>query len=153
MLLKLFSGLLIKWLPFCYFYLNDLLIASATVDEHKEHLYQTFHCLKEYSILINPSKYEFGATTLHFLEHQVDSIGICPLRDKVLVIQVFAPPDTHRGLRKFPGIINFYHRFPKCAQLLQPLSALLSSRSKQPIQWTDVATKAFTDIKHALAQA
>ena len=43
-------------LPFCFAYLDDLLIASATMDEHKEHLHQTFHRLKEYSILINPSK-------------------------------------------------------------------------------------------------
>jgi len=27
-------------LPFCYTYINDLLIASATTDEHKEHLCQ-----------------------------------------------------------------------------------------------------------------
>ena len=89
-----------------------------------------------------------------FLGHQVDSSGIRPLRDKALVIQDFAQPDTHCGLRKFLGIINFYHRFiPKCAQLLQPLNALLSPRSEQPIQWTEVTTKAFTDIKRALAQA
>ena len=124
------------------------------MDEHKEHLHQTFHHLKEYSILINPSKCGFGVTALHFLGHQVDSSRICPLHDKVLVIQDFAQPDTHRGLRKFLGIINFYHRFiSKCAQLLQPLNTLLSSKYEQPIQSTDVTTKAFTDIKHALAQA
>jgi len=32
-------------LPFCYAYLDDLLIASATAEEHKEHLRQTFHRL------------------------------------------------------------------------------------------------------------
>ena len=144
----------LRGLPFCYAYLDDLLIASATADEHKEHLRQTFHRLKEYSILINPSKCEFGVSTLHFLGHQVDSNGIRPLQDKVSVIQDFAQPDTHSGLRKFLGIINFYHRFiPKCAQLLQPLNVLLSSKSEQPLQWTDVTTKAFVDIKHALAQA
>ena len=106
-------------LLFCYAYLDDLLIASATAEEHKEHLRQTFHRLKEYSILINSSKCEFGVSILHFLGHQVDSSGIQPLQDKVSVIRDFAQPDTCHDLRKFLGIINFYHRFiPKCAQLL-----------------------------------
>ena len=45
-----FIDQVLRGLPFCYAYLDDLLIASATMDEHKEHLRQTFHCLKEYSI-------------------------------------------------------------------------------------------------------
>ena len=98
-----FIDQVLRGLPFCYAYLDDFLIASATVDEHKEHLRQTFHRLKEYSALINPSKCEFGVTTLHFLGHQVDSSGIRPLHDKVLVIQDFAQPDTHRGLRNSLG--------------------------------------------------
>ena len=141
-------------LPFCYTHLDDLLIASVTADKHRENLCQTFHSLKEYSILINSSKCEIGVATSHFLRCQVDSSRIRLLHDKVLVIQDFAQPDTHHGLRKFLGIINFYHRFiPKCAQLVQLLNAILSSKSEQSIQWTDVTTKAFIDIKHALAQA
>jgi len=143
----------LRGLPFCYAYLDDLLIASDTAAEHKDHLRQTFQRLTEYSILINPSKCEFGVSALNFLGHQVDSSGIRPLQDKVSVIQEFRQPDSHRGLRKFLGIINFYHRFiPNCAQLLQPLNTLLSSKSEQ-LQWTEVTTKAFVDIKHALAQA
>ena len=61
---------------------------------------------------------------------------------------------TKHDLRKFLGLINFYHRFiPNCAQLLQPLNGLLSTGSDKTIHWTQQTTKALDNIKQALAQA
>ena len=55
-----------------------------------------------------------------------DSQGVRPLEEKVKVIKDFCQPATRPELHKFLGLINFYHRFiPNCAQILQPLNALL----------------------------
>jgi hypothetical protein len=49
--------------------------------------------------------------------------------------------------------VNFYHRFlPHCAELMQPLHALLKGKS-QAITWTDAATTSFQATKDALAKA
>ena len=149
-----FIDQVLRGLPFCYAYIDDVLIASATPDEHKKHLRLTFNRLKEYGIIINPTKCVFGASSLHFLGHLVDRQGIRPLEEKVKVIQDFPQPVTKHDLRKFLGIINFYHRFiPNCAQLLQPLNGLLSTGSDKTIHWTQQTTKALDNIKQALAQA
>ena len=113
----------LRGLPFCYAYIDDVHIASATPDEHKKHLYLTFNHLKEYGIIINPTKCVLGASSLQFLSHLVDSQGIRPLEKKVKVIQDFPQPVTKHDLHKFLGLINFYHCFiPNCAQLSQPLN-------------------------------
>lgn len=113
-----------------------------------------FNCLMEYGIIINPTKCVLGVSCLHFLGHLVDSQGICPLEEKVKVIQEFLQPGTKHDLHEFLGLINFYYRFvPHYAQLLQPLNHLLSNCSDKTIQWTQPTIKALDDIKQALATA
>ena len=149
-----FIDQVLRGLPFCYAYIDDVLIASTTPDEHKEHLRITLSRLKEYGIIINPTKCVLGVSSLHFLGHLVDSQGIRPLEEKVKVIQEFPQPAMKHDLRKFLGLINFYHRFiPNCAQLLQPLNNLLSTCSDKTIQWTQPAIKALDNTKQALATA
>ena len=151
-----FMDQVLRGLPFCYGYVDDLLIASTNAKEHKEHLRQVFQRLSEYGILINPTKCVFGASSLEFLGYQVSGDGIRPLDSKVEVVRQFPMPNSVRQLREFLGLINFYHRFvPRCAHTLQPLNALLSG-SRGPAQqlvWTEEAVAAFTQAKEALASA
>ena len=152
-----FIDQVLRGLPFCYAYIDDVLIASTSPAEHKIHLHTTLSCLKEYMALssIQVRKCVLGVSSLQFLGHLVDSQGIRPLEEKVQVIHDFPQPVTRHDLRQFLGLINFYHRFiPNGAQLLQPLNNLLSTTSpNKPIQWTDQATTAFHNSKQALAQA
>ena len=93
---------------------------------------------------------------MDFLGHRVNSQGICPLPDKVQVIQNFPQPQSQGQLREFLGLINFYHRFiPHCAQLLQPLQQFLviTKNSKSELQWTEQTTESFAAVKQALVQA
>ena len=50
----------LRGLHFCYAYIDDVLVASANAEEHKEHLRAVFQCLSEHGIIINPEKCEFG---------------------------------------------------------------------------------------------
>ena len=54
---------------FCYMYINNVLIASTTREEHTQHLRLVFQCFKEYGVIFNPSKCNLGITELTFLEH------------------------------------------------------------------------------------
>ena len=47
-------------LPFTYTYIDDLLIASSSADEHKHHLRAAFQRLDDYGIVINPLTCVFG---------------------------------------------------------------------------------------------
>lgn len=144
----------VRGLPFVYAYLDDLLVASTSPEEHYEHLRQLFHRLDSYGIVINPSKCLFGVAALDFLGHRVDSSGISPLPEKITAIKEFPPPQSLTKLREFLGMANFYRRFiPHCADLMQPLTDLLSSKVKnKPIQLTDIQLQAFEGVKQAIAQ-
>ena len=88
-------------LLFCYAYIDDLLIASTSPEEHQEHIRQVFQRLSDYGVIINPTKCQFGTTVLQFLGHHIDRDGIRPLEEKVQAVCEFPLPKSHRKLREF----------------------------------------------------
>ena len=136
--------------------MDDVLIASATPEEHKQHLRLVLERFQKNGIVVNPSKCKLGVATLEFLGHKVSEHGIEPLEERVQALQQFPLPDTQRKLREFLGLINFYHRFvPNCAGILQPLNAMLSHSlaNDRVLSWTQLTTDAFKQAKEMLARA
>ena len=151
-----FMDQVLRGLDFCYVYIDDVLIASRTAEEHKVHLHLVLQRFVLYGILINPAKCVLGVTELRFLGHHVNKEGVSPLSDQVKVIRDFRQPTTLRQLREFLGLVNFYHRFiPQCADILTPLNTLLktTSTNSRTLQWNSAATTSFLAIKDALAKA
>lgn len=151
-----FIDQVVRGLPFCFAYLDDLLVASADEEQHKVHLLTLFQRLQEYGVVLNSVKCEFGVTTLDFLGHRLTSKGIQPLPAKVQAITEFPLPTSKRALRRFLGLVNFYRRFvPNCAALLRPLEDLLrnSKSPTAPLSWSDEAQWAMEKTKAALASA
>ena len=148
----------LRGLPFCFVYLDDLLVANPNMDSHMDHLRQILERLAEHGIVMHPEKSEYAVSSLDFLGHHVHADGITPLASKVSSIQSIDQPSTTSSLRRFLGLVNFYHRFiPHSAVILQPLHNLLSSHPSRPksvsLTWTEEATAAFANIKTALSQA
>lgn len=143
-------------LTFAYAYLDDVLVASPSTEEHENHLRQVLQRFHEHGVVINPAKCVFGASQLDFLGHGVDKNGIRPLAERVRTVQDFPRPSTSRKLREFLGMINFYNRFiPNCPATLQPLHILLPPTAKAdvPLCWTTQTDTAFSAAKEALAKA
>ena len=150
-----FMDQVLRGIPFAYVYIDDVLVASTTPEEHLEHLRIVFERLAANGIVVNPNKCVFGVNELDFLGHHIDCNGITPLQSTVQAVTDFPQPTSQRQLRRFIGLVNFYHRFiPHGAQLLQPLHALLNSKSKcQELTWNEETTAAFMATKEALANA
>lgn len=145
-----------RGLPFCFAYIDDLLVASKDAETHKAHLRELFTRLRDYDLVINVEKCQFGVSEIAFLGHQITKDGITPLPDKVQAILEYPPPTSIRSLRRFLGLVNFYRRFiPTCSTLLQPLEALLSTSQAESaaLPWDTVADQAFSAVKTKLAQA
>ena len=148
-----FMDQILHGLPSVYVYIDDVLIASPTPEQHLKDLRAVFTRLAAHGIIINSNKCLFGASSLKFLGHHIDRHGISPVPEKVQVIRDFPQPQSQRQLRRFIGLVNFYHRFlPHCAELMLPLHSLLKGKSKS-ITWTDAATTSFNATKEALAKA
>ena len=141
----------------CFVYLDDILLATPTVDAHLQLLDQVLQRLHAYGVVVNPAKCVLGQQQVTFLGHSVDASGVRPLPERVTAIKNFPLPTTQSQLRRFLGMIAYYHRFiPQAAALLQPLHCLITHRAKKssaPVQWTDDTRQQFEDVKKALADA
>lgn len=143
-----------RGLDFTYAYMDDLLVASDNDEQHAKHLHQLFARLREYGIIINPAKCELGMAEIDFLGHHVNSDGLTPLQERVQAIKEFPRPTSCRGLRRFLGLVNFYHRFLRhAAELLAPLNELLKTKRTKTaeVEWTESTESSFQLVKEALA--
>ena len=150
-----------RGLDLVFEYLEDLLVTSPDHRTHKKHLKIIFTRLAEYGIIIGPEKFQFVTTELSFLGHHVCSEGISPLPSAVDAIVNFVRPEKQRALRRYLGMINYYHRFiPHCADKLTLLNHLLTAAneghtrlSNFDLKWNESADLTFTESKQILANA
>ncbi len=143
----------LRGLDFTYAYIDDILIASSSAEEHLRHLRLVLRRLEEHGLLINVAKSVFGVPELDILGYHLDH---SPLQEKVQVIREFPRPERQRQLRTFLGLVNFYHHFiPNGAAILHPLHSLLNQtqRPSDELTWTESTTAAFENVKNALANA
>ena len=149
-----FMDEVVRDFDFVYNYIEDILVASVSPEEHFTHLRLQFERFQKYQVRINPGKCVFGASSLTFLGHIISPEGISPLSEKVKVRQDLQPPTSLHQLRHFLGLLNYYRRFiSHCADLLAPLSDLLRKRKKknEQISLSDIQLKAFNEVKQKLA--
>uniref|UniRef100_A0A5S6QHR2 RNA-directed DNA polymerase n=1 Tax=Trichuris muris TaxID=70415 RepID=A0A5S6QHR2_TRIMR len=137
----------------CFVYVDDILLATETEDEHFTLLKRLFQRFRSYGVRVNPAKCLLATHTLSFLGHQVDCEGVKPAPDKVAAVLNFPTPTTTKELRQFLGMINFYRRFlPSIASTVAPLDALVSANC-QTIRLSEVEKQSFEDAKRTLSNA
>lgn len=144
-------------LPFCYVYLDDILIFSKNEIEHKEHVRAVLKQLNEYGLTIQTSKCVFGVSELSFLGHLISEKGTKPLPNKVEPILNYPQPQTVKDLQRFLGVLNFFRRFlPKIAQHQVHLTSYLKGAKKNDktkLEWSKEAELDFKNCKELIANA
>ena len=140
-------------IPRVFVYIDDILVASESLDQHYDDLKNVFEILERHGMVINRAKCVLAASSVEFLGYHVDKNGITPLPERVDDINKQPAPTTVKELQSFLGMINYYRRFlPNAAHHLTPLFELLKGKPKT-IQWTEAQQKGFKSIKAALAKA
>ena len=64
-------------------YLDDILVASCTLDEHLNRLAEVLQCLENSGMRLNKQKCFFLRSSIEYLGHVVDKEGIHPMEEKV----------------------------------------------------------------------
>ena len=72
-----------RGLEFAYVYLDDILVASESKEEHKHHLLLLFQTHKNQGLVVNREKFEFGQVELEFLGYKLTTEGTAPLPSRV----------------------------------------------------------------------
>lgn len=131
--------------------MDDVLVASESEMQHKDHLNTVFKRLDTFGLLLNINKCVFGVEKIDFSGYSISNSGTTPLPQKVQAILDYKKPHTVKELRKFLGMINFYRHFlPNTAKNQTPLLVYQRGNKKNDkikIQWNEETNKAFQECK------
>ena len=138
-------------LPFCFVYVDDILIFSPDLSSHVDHLREVFELCRLHGLTIGLPKCEFAVSEVEFLGHGLSSSGCRPLVKHTAVIKEFPVPTDKPALQRFLGMINFYRKFIKDAALiLAPLTNALKGSGKLLV-WSAAMDSAFLQAKRLLS--
>lgn len=137
---------------FVFVYLDDILIYSKTLPEHRQHVRLVLQRLLENRLFVKAEKCEFHQSSVSFLGFVLEGGRVRPSEDKVKAVLDWPVPETRRQLQRFLGFANFYRRFIRnYSQIALPLTALTSV--KVVFSWTPEADVAFNELKSLFANA
>lgn len=133
-------------------YVDDVLITTATWEEHLKILQQILDAFKRAGVTINLDKSEFAKPQIKFLGHIISARGIEPDPAKMDTVRNFPAPRCRKQLKSFIGFCNFFRRFLPGSCLSSP--ALMCLLKKDAIwKWEEPQQEAFDLIKQQLCNA
>ena len=141
-----------RGLPFATTYLDDVLVHSATVEEHKDHLRVLFQRLSSAGLTLRGKKCHIGMTKVTYLGHQFSAAGMEPDDQKVAAVQEWETPKNVSDLKSFLGLASYYRRYiSNFADIAAPLHHL--TEKGVPFVWDADCQSAFDLLKARLTQA
>jgi len=131
-------------------YLDDIMIATPTWDEHVTALTETFQRLETAGVRLKPSKCHIAMPSVRYLGFVIDAAGLHTDPSKVESIVHIATPSNIARLRTFMGMCAYYQRFVSSfAELAAPLYQLL--KASVPWRWESQQEHAFVGLKKAIS--
>ncbi|CAN2388629.1 Reverse transcriptase (RNA-dependent DNA polymerase), partial [Pristimantis euphronides] len=140
---------------FTLIYLDDIVVYSATFEDHLQKLGQVFKRLKENGLKLKPSKCRLLQREIDYLGHRISEKGIQPSPEKIAAVRDWPKPATIKEVRAFLGLAGYYRRFVKnFARLAEPLHALVRGTARDPkarrVKWGPEQEKSFQALKDTL---
>ncbi|GKB18232.1 putative nucleotidyltransferase, ribonuclease H [Tanacetum coccineum] len=115
---------------FVVVYFDDILIYSASFNEHVTHVRQVLTLLRKDSFYAAIKKCVFMTPKVLFLMYVVSGDGIQVDESKVAVVQEWPTLTTITEVRSFHGLASFYRRFiPNFSSIMAPLIDCMKGKS------------------------
>lgn len=149
---KLMTTILRPYLDkFVVVYIDDILVFSESVDDHKQHVFLVFEALLAAGVKLKRSKCSFQVTEVEFCGHRLTPGAVAPVQEKIATMLAWPAPTKVKELQAMLGFAQFYHRFvPGYSKIVAPLTDLL--RKNVRWDWTHLHDKAFASLKTAFHQ-
>ncbi|MEL7520270.1 MAG: RNase H-like domain-containing protein, partial [Cyanobacteria bacterium J06553_1] len=137
---------------FAVVYLDDVVIYSETVEDHLQHLRETFTILRANRIILNEDKTVLGLTRMAYLGFMVEDGHLSIDDGKMKAMSGLNPPGNVPELRSILGLFNYFRRFIKgYGDLIAPLSELLKKDKK--FEWAANQEVNFEQLKQRICSA
>ena len=136
-------------LGFAIAYLDDILVKSKNVQEHKEHIRAVFQRIEEFGFKLSAEKCEFFLKQIKYLGQIIDSQRRRPDPQRTKAIEKIPAPNNVNQLQSFLDLAQYYAIYiRKMPKLRAPLNELLKKRQKWI--WSKECQSAFEGIKKCL---
>lgn len=138
--------------PHAFAYLDDIIIVNRTFNEHLEWIEKIMTIIREAGLILNFEKSEFCREEVRYLGFLVNRDGLRPDPEKLRPILEYPRPRNAKELRRFNGMVNWYHRHLKnIASAAGPLNKATSKTIDW--NWTEIEEAAFQAVKREIENA
>ena len=100
-------------------YLDDILIWSSDMDEHRKVVHEVLRRLEEHDLYLRPEKCEFEKSEIEYLGLVIRAGDVAMDPVKVDAVSSWPVPKNLKEVRGFVGFANFYRRFIQDSCYLQ----------------------------------
>jgi hypothetical protein len=96
---------------FCIAYLDDILIYSDNIKQHRQHKKMILERVEEVGLRLKASKCKCHTDRTEYLGYIISPSGIQMDLEKVRAVAEWRGPMNVKGVQSFLGFANFYRRF------------------------------------------
>ena len=139
-------------LSFVSVYIDDIIIASKTVEEHIQHVRIVLSRLNQANLRVGIDKCVFGVPCVCVLGHIVDANGISADETKISKVTQWKQPRSPKDLQSFLGLVNYFSEYiPFYSTLAAPLNKIRNNKKFEwDAEWTGNLLESFSKLKMAL---
>ena len=139
--------------PNVHTFIDDILIATQTIDEHLVVLEKVFGILSKANLKVNKDKCHFCAESINYLGQTLSSEYISPQSEKIECILDAPLPATKKNMQSFLGLCNYFRNYiANFAELTYRLYELVKKKAPKKIIWNETYIQCFNDVKDALSK-
>lgn len=138
--------------PYVFIYLDDIVIATETLEDHFRLLKEVAKRLAKAGLTISVQKSRFCRRQVKYLGYLLTENGLAIDGSKLEPILNYPRPKSIRDVRRLMGLIGFYQKFVNnYSHITTPITDLLKKSKK--FKWTTEAEQALEQLKSVLTSS
>ena len=138
----------------CIVYLDDVLIYSNTLQQHRKDVSNILEAIPKSGIKVKPSKCEFHHKVTECLGFIIGQEGVKTDPVKTQAIWDWTTPKKMKEILSFLGFCNLYRRFMEgCSRTAKPLCGKTKKECIGNWEWEDKEQQAFDKLRTKLTTA
>ena len=141
---------LLSHLPFVKVYLDDILIHSKDMVEHKQHVREVFEILVKANLTINLEKSKFFQKEVEYLGYTISEGIVTPTERNLSKISDIPTPHNRKTTKRLIGALNFFRdMIPNLSGRISAISDLTSEKTtfKWKPEFTQIINEIIEDLK------